>query len=188
MKLSDWAKQNGLSYRTAHRLWKSNKLPCRAEQLATGTILVYPESKKDEKVVLYARVSSQDQKEDVERQIGRLRDYCSANGLTIEQEVSEIGSGLNGNRAKLLKILKNSQITCIVVEHKDRFSRFGFEMVKASLEAAGRTIRVMNESECKDDLVQDFIDIVTSMCSRIYGRRSAKNRAKKAIEAAQSND
>lgn len=183
MKLSDWAKKNGLSYRTAHRLWKSGKLPCRAEQIETGTILVYEYEKKPMKIVTYSRVSSNDQKDDLRRQTQRLKDFCFARGWKIYDSVEEIGSGLNGKRKKLLKILSDKTITHIVIEHKDRLARFGVEMVESSLESSDRTIVIIDNTEYKDDLVQDFVDVVTSMCAKIYGKRSAKNRAKRAVEA-----
>lgn len=185
MKLSDWAKQNGLSYRTAHRLFQSGKFPCRTEQLATGTILVYPDAPKNEEVALYARVSSHDQKEDLARQLVRLRDYAATHGLRIKTERSEIGSGLNGRRKALVALLKDPTVTTLVVEHRDRLTRFGFEYTEAAMKASGRRLLVMNETEDKTDLVQDFVDVVTSMCARIYGRRSARNRAKRALKAAE---
>jgi len=190
MKLSEWAKQNGLSYRTAHRLFQSGKLPCEAQQLATGTILVHPteEPSSGDFVVLYGRVSSRDQKDNLERQMNRLRDYASEKGFRVTQEITEIGSGLNGSRKKLLKILSSKSISTIIVEHRDRLSRFGVDYIEAALDAAGKRIIVINEEEETSDLLKDFTDVVTSMCARIYGRRSAKNRAKRAIKAAESED
>jgi len=187
MKLSKWAKKHGLTYKTAYRLFKSKKLPCRVEQLSTGTILVHEDQPELERTVIYGRVSSHDQKSDLERQMNRLRDFCSANGWPIYKDVSEIGSGLNGKRPGMIKILSDRTITRIVVEHKDRLARFGVEYIDASLSSVGRKIVVLNENESKDDLVQDFVDVVTSMCARIYGRRSSRNRAKKALEAAGEN-
>lgn len=181
MKLSKWAKSKGLSYRTAYRLFKAGHLP--ASQLPTGTILIDEEGKREGKTVLYARVSSHDQKADLERQMNRLRDFASQKGMKIGSEVSEIASGLNGNRRLLNRILADRTVTTIVVEHPDRLARFGVEMVRSVLSADNRKLLIINDSEYKDDLVQDFIDVVTSMCARIYGRRSAKNRAKKALEA-----
>jgi Predicted site-specific integrase-resolvase len=98
--------------------------------------------------------------------------------------VTEVGSGLNGKRKKLLKILANPSISIIVVEHRDRIARFGSEYLISTLSASNREVRIINETECNDDLVQDMIDVLTSFCARLYGRRSAKNRAKKALEAA----
>ncbi|CAN2048192.1 putative resolvase [Candidatus Magnetomoraceae bacterium gMMP-1] len=184
MKLSEWAKEKGISYRTAHRMFKAGTLPVEYEQLPTGTILVYPDkvSVSQVKAVLYARVSSHDQKADLKRQMNRLKDFTAAKGLKVVKEVSEIGSSLNGKRS-INKILSDPKVSVIVVEHRDRLARFGVEMLASALSASGRKIMVMNETEYKDDLIQDFVDLVTSMCARIYGRRSARNRAKKALKA-----
>jgi len=138
-------------------------------------------------IVIYGRVSSSDQKGDLVRQMDRLRAFVLARGLVINREVSEIGSGLNGHRKKLIGILRDADIGMVVVEHQDRLARFGVEYIEAALNAQGRSILVANHGEEKLDIVQDFIDVVTSMCARIYGRRAAKNRAKRAIKAAGDN-
>ena len=186
MKLSTWAKKQGISYKTAWRLWSTGKLPLPAEQLATGTIIVKePEASYEagpSSVVLYARVSSSDQKQDLDRQLSRLVEYTTSQGLQVKGAIKEIGSGLNGKRTKLLSILRDPNVRTIVVEHKDRLVRCGFEYMEALLTASGRRIIVVDESEMKDDLVQDMIDILTSFYARLYGRSSAKNRAKKALK------
>jgi predicted site-specific integrase-resolvase len=114
-----------------------------------------------------------------------LREYAAAQGYQVLKEVSEIGSGVNGRRKKLLRLLQNPQVHTILVEHKDRLARFGFELLHTSLAATGREIQVLNKGECNDDLVQDMIDVLTSFCGRLYGKRSARNRAKKALETLQ---
>lgn len=96
-----------------------------------------------------------------------------------------MGSGLNGHRPKLLKLLADPRVKAIVVEHRDRLMRFGFEYVEAALRAQDRRIAVVDSGEVKDDLVQDMIEVLTSFCARLYGRRSAKNKAKKVLEAIQ---
>jgi predicted site-specific integrase-resolvase len=88
--------------------------------------------------------------------------------------VSEIGSGLNGHRSKISKLLADPSISTIVVEHRDRLSRFGSQYIEAALVASGRKINRRNPEEMKDDLVQDMYDVLTSFCARLYGRRSAK--------------
>ncbi len=161
-------------------------MPVRSEQFATGMIIVHPEQAKVQHVAIYGRVSSADQKNDLVRQVQRLRDYCAAQGWKIDREVTDIGSGLNDGRKGILRLLEDKTVTHIVVEHRDRLARFGCEMISAALSAEGRQVVVVNATEFKDDLVQDFVDVVTSMCARIYGKRAAKNRAKRAIEAAAS--
>lgn len=185
MKLSAWAKANGLTYKTVWRMWRDGKLPIPAEQLPTGTVIVHPpKAPPAEAVALYARVSSADQKLDLERQLGRLADYASREKLMVVRSVSEIGSGLNGHRAKIMRLLADPAVQTIVVEHRDRLARFGAEYIEAALAASGRKLVVVDEAEMKDDLVQDMVDVLTSFCARLYGRRAAKNRAEKALAAA----
>ena len=76
----------------------------------------------------------------------------------------------------------------IVVEHRDRLARFGSEYIEAALSSSGRRLMVINDTEMTNDLVQDMTDVLISFCARLYGRRSAKNRARKAMEAAGSAD
>ncbi|WXG41554.1 MAG: IS607 family transposase [Candidatus Freyarchaeum deiterrae] len=186
MKLADWARKQGIDYKTAYRLYRSGKFPRPTEQLPTGTILVHETPTATNNTALYARVSSADQKSDLERQMQRLRDYAAAQGLKVIKEVQETGSGLlNGHRKQLLKLLADPSISIIVVEHRDRLARFGAEeFISAALAAANRQLQVINQTECNDDLVQDMVDVLTSFCARLYGKRAAKNRAKRALEEA----
>jgi len=85
-----------------------------------------------------------------------------------------------------MKLLTNYKIKIIVVEHRDRLMRFGAEYVESALAAQGRKLVVADPTELQDDLVQDMIEVLTSFCARLYGRRSAKNKAKKAIETLQN--
>ncbi len=186
MKLSDWAKRQGVSYRTAWRWFKSGKLPVQSKQLPSGTILLFEEENSKSDVAIYARVSSSDQKNDLDRQVARLVAFANESGLKVSKTVTEIGSGLNGHRPKLMKLLSDLTVHTILVEHRDRLMRFGVEYVESSLIAQGRQLLVADSGELKDDLVQDMIEVLTSFCARLYGRRSAKNKAKKAIETIQN--
>ena len=191
MKLSQYAKQLGVSYRTAFRWWKAGKLD--AYQLDTGTIIVREpaEACASTDVALYARVSSADQKEDLERQMQRLKDYAAAKGYQVSRTVSELASGLNENRPKLLKLLTDLSIGVIVVEHRDRLTRFGFHYIEQLMQTQGRRLEVIFPSDTDNDLVDDFIAVITSMASRIYGRRTSKRRAEKikhCVEQAMKED
>lgn len=180
MKLSEWARKNNLTYQTAHRLFKKGQLPVKAVQLDSGTILIYENedvTPSDTSITIYARVSSADQKEDLKRQVERLNLFAAAKGYVIKEVVTEIGSGLNQGRKKLNALLRDKDVSCILVEHRDRLTRFGFDLISSALASSNRSIVVMNETEDDMDLVQDFIDVITSMCARIYGKRSAKNKA-----------
>ena len=97
--------------------------------------------------------------------------------------VTEVGSALNGRRRKFLAPLGDPAVSTIVVEHRDRFARFGAEYVEAALSAQGRTLLVVDPAEVDDDLVRDVTDTLTSLCARLYGRRAAANRAAKAVAA-----
>jgi len=189
MKLSDWARKNGILYKTAWRWVKEGRMPVPFEQTPSGTILVHePEPSTTNAVALYARVSSADQKADLDRQIARLMEFAMAQKLVVVKAVTEIGSGLNGHRPKLMKMLSDPNAHTIVVEHRDRLMRFGFEYVEAALAAQGRRILVVEPGEVKDDLVQDMIEVLTSFCARLYGRRSARHRAKRALEVLERED
>ena len=188
MKLSEWAKQEGISYHTAWRWFKAGTLPVPVEQTTTGTILVKQPPQAAVKVALYARVSSSDQKSDLDGQIARIMVFANAQGSAVSQTVTEIGSGLNGHRPKLKKPLADVRVTTIVVEYRDRLMRFGCEYVEAALAAQGRRILVVETQEVKDDLVRDMVEVLTSFCARLYGRRSAQHKAQKALRALEASD
>lgn len=155
-----------------------------ARQLDTGTILVEPSPTPSGKTVAYCRVSSADQRDDLDRQVGCVTQECTRRNIALDSTVTEIGSGLNGNRPKLTKLLAENSVACIVVEHRDRLARFGVEHLEAAVSATGRRIVVLDESEVEDDLVRDVTEVLTSMCARLYGPRSAKKRAEAALRAA----
>jgi predicted site-specific integrase-resolvase len=175
MKLSEYAKQVGVTYKTAYQWWKAGQLD--AYQLPTGTIIVREAKPSATGVALYARVSSADHKEDVTRQMQRLRDYAAARGYQVAAEVAEIASGLNDERPKLKKLLIDAKVGVIVVEHRDRLTRFGYGYITALLEHEGRRVEALYPSDTGNDLVDDFVAVITSMAARIYGRRNAKRRA-----------
>jgi len=177
MRLSDYAKQVGVSYRTAWRWYKSGKIS--GYQLDTGTIIVteldhWP---LPEKIVIYARVASAGNKHQLDTQAERLVRYCEANGYQIHAIYKEIGSGLNDSRRQLSKMLNDATITRIVVEHKDRLTRFGFNYIELLLTQRGCIIEVVNlADDGKEDLVEDLVSIIYSFCARLYGKRRAKRK------------
>jgi len=175
MKLSEYAKQVGVTYKTAYQWWKAGQLD--AYQLPTGTIIVREAKPSATGVALYARASSADQKADVTRQVQRLRDYAAARGYLVVAEVTEIASGLDDERPKLTKLLSDAKVGVIVVEHRDRLTRFGYGYIATLLEHAGRRVEALYPSDTGNDLVDDFAAVITSMAARIYGRRDAKRRA-----------
>ena len=133
--------------------------------------------------VVYGRVSSADQRPDLDRQVARVTEWVTCQRLSVDRVVTEVGSALNGHRRKFLALLRDPEVSTIVVEHRDRFARFGAEYVEAALAASGRRLLVVDPAEVDDDLVRDVTEILTSLCARLYGRRAAENRTARAIEA-----
>lgn len=136
-------------------------------------------------VALYARVSSSDQKADLDRQVARLAEFAATQDLRVVEVVKDIGSGVNGHRRGLMRLLRNPVVKTLVVEHRDRLMRFGFEYVEATLCAQGRSVLVIEPEEVSDDRVRDMTEVLTSMCARLYGKRAAANKARRALEAIQ---
>lgn len=189
MKLSNYARKLGVTYMTAFRYWKSGKL--NAYQLPTGTIIVNDdlEVTQNNNVALYARVSSSENKDNLDKQLERIRQYATAKGYTIKREVKEIGSGINDSRKQFLSLLQDNSISKIVVEHQDRSTRFGFNYIKVLLELNGRSIEVINLCDTvKEDLIQDFVSVITSFCARIYGQRRSRRKTEKLIKELQNEN
>jgi predicted site-specific integrase-resolvase len=184
MKLSDWARKNGLTYVTAYNLFKNGNLPGKITQLKTGTILVDDLENTNSllKTYIYCRVSSPTKKEDLLRQTERCQAFCAAKGLVVEQTIKEIASGVNDKRSKLLSLFDKIPKR-IVVEHKDRLTRFGFNYFEKLLPLLGYELIVINRDfEEEKDLIKDMIAIVTSFCCRLYGLKRGKSKSKKIKE------
>ncbi|MCK9416626.1 IS607 family transposase [Candidatus Dojkabacteria bacterium] len=182
MKLSEWSKKEGINYRTAWNWFKAGKLPVESYQTETGTIIVkekdvIKENDNIKECIIYCRVSSHDKKDDLERQKQRCTDFAISNGFKIIQSYKEIGSGMNDGRTQLIKVL-NSNIPYIIVENKDRLTRFGFNYIKVLFNRLNINIIVINHTDDdKQDLMKDLISIITSFCGRIYGLRRAHTMA-----------
>jgi putative resolvase len=180
MKLKDYARQQGISYRTAWRWWKAGKLP--GHQMDTGTILIAPATlspgeEKALRVVIYARVSSAENTSTLDSQAERLVAYCAARGYQVTKVIKEVGSGVNDARPQLLALLEDQAIGLIVVEYKDRLTRFGFRYLETLLKTQGRAIEVVNQAENgTEDLLVDLTAIIYAFCARLYGQRRAKRK------------
>jgi putative resolvase len=134
---------------------------------------------------LYARVSSHDQRSDLHRQVARLTGWAAQAGHRVVRVEAEVGSGMNGSRPKVRRLLADPKVRTVVVEHRDRLGRMNVELAEAALSAAGRRLVVLDPGEVDDDLVRDMTEVLTSFCARLYGRRSARNRAEKALRCAE---
>jgi putative resolvase len=188
VNLKEWAIAQGVHPQTAYKWFREGMLPVPARRVGPRTILVNPDAavaSKTEGVGLYARVSSHDQKADLDRQTARLAAWAASAGHRVLRTEAEVGSAMNGARTKIRRLLADPEVTVIVVEHRDRLGRMNTELVEAALSAHGRRLVVLDSGEVTDDLVRDMVEVLTSFCARLYGRRGARNRALKAVRCAQ---
>jgi len=186
MKLSEYASKYDVTYKTAWNWYKNGKIS-NVIKTPTGCIVIL-ENKvnkidKEDYIVTYARVSSSENKSNLITQSDRLQQFCNANGWIINENIKEIGSGVNDKRRKLQLLLNNDKVTKIVVEHKDRLTRFGFNYLETLLNRVGCEIIVINTTDNnKDDLMQDLISIITSFTARYYGLRRSKRKTEQIIK------
>jgi predicted site-specific integrase-resolvase len=189
IKLSKFAKDLGVTKMTLWN-WKSaGKLKFHKiggmnfVDTETYNKFIGVKEKSEEKIVIYCRVSSTVNKTNLESQKDRMISYCTARGYKIHDVITEFGSGLNDSRPKLQKLLSEQDFTKIVVEHKDRLTRFGFNYIETMLRANKKEIEVVNQvSVGNEDIVQDFVSEITSFCARIYGKRRSKRKTIELIE------
>jgi len=192
MKLSKYGEQLGLTYKTTWRMFHNGHIP-GAYQLPSGTIIVPDKTAKPIdaplSVAIYARVSSSQNKSNLNSQCDRLAQYCAARGYHVIRVVKEVGSGVNDKRKQFISLLTDGDIDLIVVEHRDRATRFGFNYIQSMLEESGRCIEVINDIENdKDELMHDLIAIITSFTARYYGRRRAARKTEKLIKELRESD
>lgn len=188
MNLTEWARARGVHPQTAYRWFREGTLPVPAVRVNQRTVLVSPDTPAEPTAAgygLYARVSSHDQKPDLDRQVARLTAWAADAGGQVVRVEAEVGSGMNGSRAKVRRLLADPKVTTVVVEHRDRLGRMNTELAESALSAHGRRLVVLDDGEVDDDLVRDMVEVLTLFCAGLYGRRSARNRALKAVGCAQ---
>ncbi len=142
--------------------------------------------KNEEKIAVYCRVSSHDQKVkgDLDRQKARVLQYCVDKSYNVVVCYDEVGSGMNDQRAKLNKLMKMAiakEITKIVVEHTDRLTRFNYHFIETFFESHGVKVEFMEQvlnAGFENELVSDMLALMASFSAKIYGKRSASNRKK----------
>ena len=184
IRLSQWAAQHGMHRMTAWRHANAGTLPTELQPKKTGNIiyvLTNPGTPPG-RIAGYARVSSAEQKPHLENQANRLWAHSGQNGIPLDEVVSEIGSGLNDRRPKLPKLLADPAVHTVIVEHRERLARFGAGTVDVMLQARGGALIVIDDAEAPDDPVRDMTGILTCFCARLYGKRSAANRERRAME------
>lgn len=185
MNLAAWAERNGVARVSAYRWFRAGLLPVPAR---VGRLILVDEPSREAgarlRTAVYARVSSADQKLDLDRQVARVSAWVRSQQLPVDKVVTEVGSALNGRRRKFLGLLRDLSVQRIVVEHRDRFCRFGSEYVEAALAAQGRELVIVDSAEVDEDLVRDMTEVLISTWARLYGKRTAANRAARAVAAA----
>lgn len=179
-KLSTYANENDITYRTAWNRFKAGKLKgAFIDETNHVKIPVFPEDKPNKvvNVALYARVSNSDRKESLNEQLNRLNNYAISNGFIIKHASKEIASGMNDNRNKLINLFLKDDWDVLIVENKDRLTRFGFNYIETLLKKMGKSIIVINQTDNdKEDLMKDLISIIYSFSARMYGLRRKKNK------------
>jgi putative transposase len=173
VNLKEWAAAQGVAYITARRQYAAGTLPVPTYRLGRLIMVGDPLAAAPDagEVVVYGRVSSADQRADLDRQVARVTTWATGQHLAVARVVTEVGSALNGRRKKFLALLRDPAVSTIVVEHRDRFARFGAEYVEAALAAQGRRLLVVDPAEVDDDLVRDVTEILTSLCPPVRASR-----------------
>lgn len=189
MKLSKWAKEKGISYITAYRWAKSGKIPgCII--METGTILVEDvkeNTSNNDNIFVYARVSSNNRRKELDYQVNRIVEFANSNGFKTTKIFKEVASGMNDNRTQFWKMMDSNPST-IIIENKDRLTRFGFNYIDRLSKKLNIKIIVMNENQTDEqDLIKDLVSIITSFCCRLYGLRRGYNKSKKIQEQIYDN-
>lgn len=195
MRAKEWARREGLNEQTVWKWCRQGTMPVPAEKTETGVWLVHDpkyehaaQPFQEGRTVCYARVSSPEQKDDLTRQADRHKAFAISMGVKDPEVVCEVRSSMSDRRRRLSKILADPAVTAIIVEHRDRLARINAGLVESALSAQGRRLIVVDDTEPDDGLVRDMTEPLTSFCARLYGRRAARHRAGRALEAAGRDD
>jgi predicted site-specific integrase-resolvase len=193
-KIGEFAKKVGVTVYTVREWDKDGRLPARKTHTGhryytdedVDKVLGISRADAKGKVVVYSRVSSQAQRPDLVNQRHILEQFCAGRGLTVDEWVDEIGGGLNFKRKQFLRIVDEvaaGKISILVIAHKDRLARFGFELIEHLCEVAGCQLLVMNTESLspEQEMVQDLMTIIHCFSSRLYGLRNYKKTLAKAL-------
>lgn len=190
VKLSEYAKINALSYRAVWNRYKAGKIPnASMNELGHIVVEIGQDNTDTNKVAIYARVSSSENKDNLAAQVERLTQYAIAKGYQIVSTYAEVGSSVNDKRPKLEKLLTENNYSKIIVEHKDRLTRFGFNYIETLLKNRGKEIEVVNLStNDESNLMEDLVSIIYSFSARMYGLRRSTRKTEKIIEVLNQKD
>ncbi len=174
-KISQYAKECGLSYRTIWNRCKEGIIPYHKD--IKGNIFILDKITKMNDAIIYARVSNNNRKESLSEQQKFLETYASSKDYNIVGSFKELASGMNDDRKILSSILNRDDWNILIVENKDRLTRFGFNYIKTLLEKNNKRIEVVNlTDDDKHDIMTDLVSIIYSFSARIYGKRKAKRK------------
>jgi predicted site-specific integrase-resolvase len=185
MKLSEYARRHEMTYRGAWKRFKAGKIK-GAYMDDTGHVFIpTPEEARLPCAAVYARVTSQSQQEDLDQQAQRLVCYANARGYQVVHVIKEIASGVDDTRPKLTKLLGEGDWGTLVVEHKDRLTRIGFNWFNVLLGEQGRRVDVATPAlDNTTDMTADLEAVLYSFTTRTHGKRGAKARARAAAAVA----
>ena len=196
-KPKDFAELLGVSVKTLQRwdrdgILKANRTPTDRRYYTYDQYLQFKGIQTENDIrdtVIYARVSTRNQKDDLQNQVEFLKQFCNAKGIIVNQCVEDFGSGLNYNRKKWNKLLDEvmaNKIKTIVISNKDRFIRFGYDWFEKFCEKFNTKIIIVNNETLSpnEELVQDIISILHVFSCRLYGLRKYKNQIKEDEEIA----
>ena len=186
MNLAVWAQRNGVARVTACRWFRAGLLPVPAQRVGRLILVTdaAAETARDRRTAVSARVSSADQKSDVDRQVARVTAWATAQQIPVDKVVTEFGSALSGHRRKFLALLRDRRCNGSWWSIGIGSAASALNMSRRALAAQGRELVVVDAADVDDDLVRDMTEILTSMCARMYSKRAAANRAKRAMTAA----
>ncbi|MBQ7059004.1 MAG: IS607 family transposase [Firmicutes bacterium] len=197
-KPKDFAALLGVSVKTLQRwdregILKANRTPTDRRYYTYNQYLRFKgvvTEDDNRKVVIYARVSTKNQKDDLRNQVSFLRVFCNARGIIVDECIEDYGSGLNYNRKKwndLLDEVMDNKVKTIIVTHKDRFVRFGYEWFEKFCMKFDTSIVAVNNEELspQEELVQDIVSILHVFSCRLYGLRKYKKQIREDKEIAQ---
>ena len=196
-KPKDFAELLGVSVKTLQRwdrdgVLKANRTPTDRRYYTYDQYLQFKGIQTENDIrdtVIYARVSTRNQKDDLQNQVEFLKQFCNAKGIIVNQCVEDFGSGLNYNRKKWNRLLDEvmaNKIKTIVISNKDRFIRFGYDWFEKFCEKFNTKIIIVNNETLSpnEELVQDIISILHVFSCRLYGLRKYKNQIKEDEEIA----
>ena len=196
-KPKDFAELLGVSVKTLQRwdregILKANRTPTDRRYYTYDQYLQFKGIQIENDIrdiVIYARVSTRNQKDDLQNQVEFLKQFCNAKGIIVNQCIEDFGSGLNYNRKKWNKLLEEvmeNKIKTIVISSKDRFIRFGYDWFEKFCEKFNTKIIIVNNEVLSpnEELVQDIISILHVFSCRLYGLRKYKNQIKEDEEIA----